>query len=69
MVALGLHDLGAAIVCIDAWQAHQSLKAMKANKTDPHELKAISFALKPWALKIAKRRGLKKALVALLVDA
>jgi len=36
-VARGLHALGVAIVCVDARQAHQSLKAMKANKTDPHD--------------------------------
>ena len=36
-IALGLRELGVAIVCIDARQAHQSLKAMKANKTDPHD--------------------------------
>lgn len=34
-ICLGLRDLGVSIVCIDARQAHQSLKAMKANKTDP----------------------------------
>lgn len=31
-IALGLRELGFAIVCIDARQAHQSLKAMKADK-------------------------------------
>ena len=36
-IALGLREPGVAIVCIDARQAHQSLKAMKANKTDPHD--------------------------------
>lgn len=36
-IALGLRELGVAIVCIDARQAHQSLKAMRANKTDPHD--------------------------------
>ncbi|WP_254690024.1 hypothetical protein [Shinella daejeonensis] len=29
--------LGIPVVCIDARQAHQSLKALKANKTDPHD--------------------------------
>ena len=33
-ICLGLKRLGAPIMCIDARQAHQSLKAMKANKTD-----------------------------------
>lgn len=32
----GLCALDIAIVCIDARQTHQSLKALKANKTDPH---------------------------------
>lgn len=36
-VALGLRDFGVGIVCIDAREAHHSLKAMKANKTDPHD--------------------------------
>lgn len=30
-------ELGVAVVCIGSRQAHQSLKAMKANKTDPHD--------------------------------
>jgi len=41
-VALGLRELGIAIVCIDARQAHQSLKAMKANKTDPHDAAGLA---------------------------
>lgn len=41
-VAPGLHELGVAIVCIDARQAHQSLKAMKANKTDPHDAAGLA---------------------------
>jgi transposase len=41
-VARGLHELGVAIVCIDARQAHQSLKAMKANKTDPHDAAGLA---------------------------
>ena len=41
-IALGLRDLGVAIVCIDARQAHQSLKAMKANKTDPHDAAGLA---------------------------
>ncbi|MDP0929937.1 transposase [Paracoccus onubensis] len=36
-ICLGLRELGVPVVCIDARQAHQSLKAMKANKTDPHD--------------------------------
>lgn len=31
----GLRALGIPVVCIDVRQAHQSLKALKANKTDP----------------------------------
>lgn len=41
-VALGLRELGVAIVCIDARQAHQSLKTMKANKTDPHDAAGLA---------------------------
>lgn len=41
-IALGLRELGIAIVCIDARQAHQSLKAMKANKTDPHDAAGLA---------------------------
>jgi transposase len=41
-VALGLRELGIAIVCIDARQAHQSLKAMRANKTDPHDAAGLA---------------------------
>ena len=36
-ICLGLMQLGVNIVCIDARQAHQSLKAMKANKTVPND--------------------------------
>lgn len=36
-VALGLRELGVAIFCVEARHAPQSLKAMKANKTDPHD--------------------------------
>lgn len=36
-VELGLRELSVAVVCIDARQAHRSLKTMKANKTDPHD--------------------------------
>ncbi|NLR73446.1 IS110 family transposase [Novosphingobium sp. ERN07] len=113
-ICLGLRELGIPVVCIDARQAHQSLKAMKANKTDPHDAAGLAqlartgfykevhvkspaahgapsvitarshlvearvrldntiltrsketFALKTWAMKVAKRRGLKKARVAL----
>ena len=38
-VARGLHELGVAIVCIEA---HQNLKAMKANKTDPHDAAGLA---------------------------
>lgn len=41
-IALGLREQGVAIVCIDARQAHQSLKAMKANKTDPHDAAGLA---------------------------
>jgi transposase len=40
-VALGLRRLGVAVVCIDARQAHQSLKAM-ANMTDPHDAAGLA---------------------------
>src|SRR6218665_695743 len=38
----GLRALDIPIVCIDARQAHQSLKAMKANKTDPHDAAGLA---------------------------
>jgi transposase len=41
-IALGLRELGVTIVCIDARQAHQSLKAMRANKTDPHDAAGLA---------------------------
>jgi transposase len=41
-ICLGLRELGLAVVCIDARQAHQSLKAMKANKTDPHDAAGLA---------------------------
>ncbi|EQB34247.1 IS110 family transposase, partial [Sphingobium ummariense] len=41
-ICLGLRDLGVPVVCIDARQAHQSLKAMKANKTDPHDAAGLA---------------------------
>jgi transposase len=37
-----LRELGVPLVCIDARQAHQSLKAMKANKTDPHDAAGLA---------------------------
>ena len=41
-ICLGLRELGVSVVCIDARQAHQSLKAMKANKTDPHDAAGLA---------------------------
>jgi transposase len=41
-ICLGLRQLGINVVCVDAWQAHQSLKAMKANKTDPHDAAGLA---------------------------
>ena len=41
-ICLGLKQLGVAIVCVDARQAHQSLKAMKANKTDLNDAKGLA---------------------------
>lgn len=41
-ICLGLRDLAIPVVCIDARQAHQSLKAMKANKTDPHDAAGLA---------------------------
>jgi transposase len=38
----GLRELAVPLVCIDARQAHQSLKAMKANKTDPHDAAGLA---------------------------
>src|SRR5436305_1373648 len=41
-ICLGLRELDVPVVCIDARQAHQSLKAMKANKTDPHDAAGLA---------------------------
>lgn len=41
-ICLGLQRLGVNVVCIDARQAHQSLKSMKANKTDPHDAAGLA---------------------------
>src|SRR3546814_2362866 len=41
-ICLGRRDLGVPVVCIDARQAHQSRKAMKANKTDPHDAAGLA---------------------------
>ena len=41
-ICLGLMELGVPIVGIDTRQAHQSLKAMRANKTDPHDAAGLS---------------------------
>ncbi|PZQ94168.1 MAG: IS110 family transposase [Cereibacter sphaeroides] len=41
-ICLGLRALDVTVVCIDARQAHQSLKAMKANKTDPHDAAGLA---------------------------
>lgn len=41
-ICLGLRKIGVPVVCIDARQAHQSLKAMKANKTDPHDAAGLA---------------------------
>ena len=41
-ICLVLRELGVPVVCIDARQAHQSLKAMKANKTDPHDAAGLA---------------------------
>ncbi len=41
-ICLGLRRLDVNVVCIGARQAHQSLKAMKANKTDPHDAAGLA---------------------------
>ena len=41
-ICLGFRELGVSVVCIDARQAHQSLKAMKANRTDPHDAAGLA---------------------------
>lgn len=41
-ICLDLRELGVPVVCIDARQAHQSLKAMKANKTDRHDAAGLA---------------------------
>lgn len=42
VICLGLRELGVSVVCISARQAHQSLKAMKVNKTDPHDATGLA---------------------------
>jgi transposase len=51
-IALGLRELGVAIVCIDARQAHQSLKAMKANKP----IRTTQPAWRNWRARASTRR-------------
>ena len=41
-ICLGLRELGVPVVGIDARQAHQSLKVMKANKTDPRDAAGLA---------------------------
>lgn len=41
-ICRGFARLGVNIVCIHAHQAHQSLKMMKANKTDPHDAAGLA---------------------------
>jgi transposase len=41
-ICRGLKRLGVNVVCIHAHQAHLSLKAMKANKTDPHDAAGLA---------------------------
>lgn len=41
-ICLGLREPGVPVVCIDARRAQQSLKAMKANKTDPHDAAGLA---------------------------
>ncbi|MBV7396851.1 IS110 family transposase [Mameliella sediminis] len=35
-------SMDSTLVCIDARQAHQRLKALKANKTDPHDAAGLA---------------------------
>src|SRR3546814_14793009 len=41
-ICLGLRELGITQVCIDATQAHKSLKPIKANQTDPQDPTAFA---------------------------
>jgi len=42
VICLGLRQLNVKLVCIDARQAYQSLKAMRANKTDHHDAAGLA---------------------------
>lgn len=68
-ICLGLKQLGVPIVCIDARQAHQSLKAMKANKTDPHDAAGLAQLArtgfyKEVHVKSAPAQGVRSAITA-----
>ena len=68
-ICLGLMELGVPIVCIDARQAHQSLKAMRANKTDPHDAAGLAQIartgfFKAVHVKSASAQGVRSVLAA-----
>ncbi len=68
-ICLGLKQLSVPIVCIDARQAHQSLKAMKANKTDPHDAAGLAQLArtgfyKEVHVKSAPAQGVRSAITA-----
>lgn len=68
-ICLGLRQRGVNVVCIDAWQAHQSLKAMKANKTDPHDAAGLAQLArtgfyKEVHVKSAPSQGVRSAITA-----
>lgn len=68
-ICLGLRELGLSVVCIDAWQAHQSLNAMKANKTDPHDAAGLAQLArtgfyKEVYVKSAPSQGVRSAIMA-----
>ena len=68
-ICLGLKRLAVPVVCIDARQAHQSLKAMKANKTDPHDAAGLAQLArtgfyKEVHVKSAPAQGVRSAITA-----
>jgi len=54
----GLRDRGVPPVCIDARQAHQSLKAIKANTTDPHDATGLAQLAQTGFYKVAYVKSL-----------
>jgi transposase len=67
----GFQELGLPAVCIDARRAHKSLSA-RINKSDASDAEGLAqlartgwfSALKSWAIRLAGRKGFRKAAIA-----